>query len=180
MEQKSKEAKSTKNKKKKYKTMKRYSLCFPFHINIKIINEQNLILDLLNQAQIQSNFSQKTKTLSFGLNTCLNLIQKNNSNEILIFIFYTKKMETLYDFILYRANSNLNVHVYFISENWRKNFVEKFRLKQLLGFALIKNDINKDAFNTIKNKIESYDLNDNKNKIISKNNIQETIVEMNN
>ena len=182
MEQKNKEGKASKNKKKKYKTMKRYSLGFPFHINIKIIDDQNLILNLLNQIQINNKFSPKLKSLYFGLNTCLNFIQNNNNdcNEKIMFVFYKKEMESLYDLILFRARYNQNIHIYFINGNWQKNFIEKFKLKKLLGFVLIKNEINKEDFNKINNLIEGYDLNNNKNQIISNNTILETIIEFKN
>ena len=177
MKQKLKETKNSGNNKKKYKSMKRYALCFPFHIDIKIINDQNLILNFINQITIQNNFSEKTKTLFFGLNSCLNNIQKNDDKEKLVFVFYNKKMESLYDLILFRAKHDINIHLCFIDEIWQKNFIEKFKVKKLLSFILIKNDINKDSFNTIKNLIKNYDLNNDKNKIISKNNIQETTIE---
>ena len=144
MEQKLKETKNPGNKKKKYKSLKRYALCFPLHIDIKIINDQNLILILINQITIQNNFSEKTKTLFFGLNSCLNNIQKNDTKEKIVFIFYNKKMESLYDLILFRAKYDLNIHLCFIDENWKNMFIEKFKLKKLLSFILVKNDINKD------------------------------------
>ena len=177
MEQKNKDAKINNNKKKKSKAIKRYALCFPFHIDIKIINEQKLVLSLLNQKLAQNIFSEKAKSLFFGLNTCLNHIQQNDEKEKIIFIFYNKKMESLYDLVLLRAKYNKNVHVYFLNEIWQKNFIEKFKLKKLMGFILIKNDINKETFNEIKEIFENYDLNNDIKKIISKNNIQETTVE---
>ena len=177
MEQKNKDAKNNNSKKKKFKTIKRYALCFPFHIDIKIINEQKLILSLLNQKLAQNNFSEKSKSLFFGLNTCLTHIQKNDDKEKIIFIFYNKKMESFYDLILLRAKYNENVHIYFVNEIWQKNFIEKFKLKKLLSFIVIKNDINQEVFNEIKKLFGNYDLNNDINKIISKNNIQETTVE---
>ena len=177
MEQKNKSAKNNTNKKKKYKSVKRYALCFPFHIDIKIINEQKLILPLLNQKLTQNIFSEKSKSLFFGLNTCLNHIQQNDDKEKIIFIFYNKKMESFYDLILLRAKYNKNVHIYIMDEIWQKNFIDKFKLKKLMGFILIKNDINKETFNEIKKLFENFDLNNDINKIISKNNIQETTVE---
>ena len=177
MEQKNKEAKSNNSKKKKSKAIKRYALCFPFHIDIKIINEQKLILSLLNQKLTQNFFSEKGKSLFYGLNTCLNHIQQNDDKEKIIFIFYNKKMESFYDLILLRAEYNKNVHIYFMDDIWQKNFIEKLKLKKLMGFILIKNDINNVAFNEIKKLFEKYDLNSDINKIISKDNIQEKTVE---
>ena len=183
MEKKNKENKNSNNsnnKKKKYKTIKRFSLGFPFHINIKIISDNNLILNLLNQIQIENKFSQKLKTLYFGLNLCLNYIQRTDNSEKIIFIFYKKEMESLYDLILFRAKCNSNIHIYFLNENYQKNFIEQFKLKRLLGFILIKSSINEEVFNQINNLLESYDLNNNKNQIISNNNIQETMIEFKN
>ena len=183
MEKKNKENKNfnnSNNKKKKYKTIKRFSLGFPFHVNIKIIADNNLILNLLNQIQIENKFSQKLKTLYFGLNLCLNYIQRTDNNEKIIFIFYKKEMESLYDLILFRAKCNSNIHIYFLNENYQKNFIEQFKLKRLLGFILIKSSINEEVFNQINNLLESYDLNNNKNQIISNNNIQETMIEFKN
>ena len=86
-------------------------------------------------------------------------------------------MESFYDFILFRAKCNKNIHIYFINEIWQKNFIDKFKVKKLLGFVLIKNDINKEIFNEIRKMLESYDLNNDVNKIESKNNIQESTIE---
>ena len=177
MEQKHQETKKASNKKKKYQTIKRYSLGFPFHINIKIIIEQNLISSLLNLLQIDKVFSQNAKSLFFGLNSSLYNIQKNDNIERMVFIFYKKQCENIYDLILYRAQTNHNNHIYFINENYQRNFIENFKLKKLLSFVLIKKELNKDVFNQIKNLFEDYDLNNNKNKIISNGNIQETIIE---
>ena len=177
MEQKNKQDKNTTNKKKKNKIMKRYALGFPFHVDIKIISNENSIDNLLNKIIEKENFLQKNKILFFGLNTCLNHIQRNDDKEKLVFIFYNKKMESFYDLFLFRAKYNQNIHIYFINENCQNKFIEKLKLKKLLSFVFIKNDINKEAFNELKTLFESYDLNNDKNKVISKNNIEETTIE---
>ena len=178
------EVKNTKNnsssnnndkKKKKFKTVKKYSLCFPFHINIKVIKDQKLILNFINN--IQDLLSQKINSFFFGLNSSLNLIQNQKMEEKLLFIFYKNKMETLYDVILFRAKFNTNVYIYFIDEEFQKKFLEIFKLKKLLSFALIKNNLNESKFNEIKNNLDNYNLNNDKNKDFSKNNIQEIIIE---
>ena len=111
MEQKNKQNKNITNKKKKNKIMKRYALGFPFHIDIKIISNENSIDNLLNKIIEKEKFLQKNKILFFGLNTCLNHIQRNDDKEKLVFIFYNKKMESFYDFILFRAKYNHNIHI---------------------------------------------------------------------
>ena len=177
MEKKQKDTKINSNKKKKYQSIKRYSLGFPFHINIKIIMEESLITKLINLVKIDNNFLPNSQSLFFGLNSCLYNIQKNDNIERMLFIFYKKKSENLYDLILFRAQNNHNNHVYFINEDYQKNFIEKFKLRKLLSFVLIKNELNKDNFNQIKNLFVEYDLNNNKNKIISNGNILETVLE---
>ena len=174
MESKKKKNNNTKDKNTKNKIFKKYSLCFPFHINIKVIKDQKLILNFINN--IQDLLSQKINSFFFGLNSSLNLIQNQKMEEKLLFIFYKNKMETLYDVILFRAN-NTNVYIYFIDEEFQKKFLEIFKLKKLLSFALIKNNLNESKFNEIKNNLDNYNLNNDKNKDFSKNNIQEIIIE---
>ena len=169
---------NTKDKKKKNKILKKYSLCFPFHINIKIIKDQKKILELINK--IQNLFSNKINTFYFGLNTSLNIIQKNNNNEKLLFIFYKENMETLYDLILFRTKYNNKINIYFIDEEIQKKFLEIFKLKKLLSFILIKNNFNENIFNEIKINLESYNINKENNQELSNNRIQEIIIEKNN
>ena len=169
---------NTKDKKKKNKIFKKYSLCFPFHINVKIIKDQKKILELINK--IQNLFSNKINTFYFGLNTSLNIIQKNNNNEKLLFIFYKENMETLYDLILFRTKYNDKINIYFIDEEIQKKFLEIFKLKKLLSFVLIKNNFNENIFNEIKINLESYNINKENNQELSNNRIQEIIIEKNN
>ena len=175
MEKKNKKNNINDNKKKKIKSFKKYSLCFPFHVNIKIIKEQKLIVDLLDN--IQNLSPSKNNSLYYGLNTSLNLIQSPKKEEKLFFIFYKNKMETLYDLILFRAKFNPNIFIYFIDEEYQKNFLEIFKLKKLLSFVLVKNNLNESQFNEIKNNFDNYNLNNDKNKVISKDNIKEIIIE---
>ncbi len=169
--------KKSNKEKKKYRLIKRYALCFPFHIDIKIINEQNLILNLITQLKLENFFSAKLKTLFFGLNTSLNFIQNDNEEEKMIFIFYKKNMENLFDLILFRTKNNKNICIYFIDESYNKKFVEIFKIKKLLSFLLVKKNFNETQFNNIKKNLENYDINKENNKIIKNNNIQETIIE---
>ena len=179
MEQKNKNKKNNNNsnsdKKKKFKSFKKYSLCFPFHINIKILKDQNYIIDLINK--IQNLSSIKPISFKFGLNTTLNFIQKPQKEEKLIFIFYKEKMASLFDIILFRAKFNNDISIYFIDEEWQKKFLEIFKIKKLLSFVLLKNDSNKEIFNEIKNSFKSYNLNDDINRETSRNNIQEITIE---
>ena len=176
MESKKKKNNNTKDKNTKNKIFKKYSLCFPFHINIKIINDQNKILDVINK--VQNLFSKKTNsTFYFGLNSTLNIFQKPNKEEKQLFIFYDEKMESLYDLILFRAKLNSNIFIYFIDKEWQKKFLEIFKLKKLLSFILVKNSINESLFNELKTNLENYNINNDINKEISKNRIQEIIIE---
>ncbi len=166
------------DKKKKYKNFKKYSLCFPFHIDIKIINDQKIILFLINT--IQNLITQKqnnNNTFLFGLNSTLNCIQKNKKEEKLIFVFYKKQMETLYDLMLFRAKFNKNYCIYFIDEDWQKKFLDIFKLKKLLSFIYLKDNTNDNIFNDIKNKLENYNINNDSNMVISNNVIQEITIE---
>ena len=176
MESKKKKDSNIKGKTPKNKIIKKYSLCFPFHINIKIISEQKKILEISDK--IQNLFSKKISLFLFGLSTSLNSIQKSNKEEKLLFIFYNEKMETLYDLILFRAKFNANISIYFINEEWKKKFLDIFKLKKLLSFILIKNNLNDSIFNEIKTILESYNINNDINKIISENRIQETTIKI--
>ena len=178
MEQKNKNKKNNNansDKKKKFKSLKKYSLCFPFHINIKILKDQSHILDLINKIQNLSLI--KPSPFLFGLNTTLNCMQKTQKEEKLIFIFYKEKMASLFDIILFRAKFFNDISIYFIDEEWQKKFLEIFKIKRLLSFVLLKNDSNKEIFNEIKNSFKSYNINDETNREISRNNIQEITIE---
>ena len=169
---------SKKKKNTKNKIFKKYSLCFPFHINIKIINDKNKILDIISKAH--NLFSKKiNSSFYFGLNSTLNIFQKLNKEEKLLFIFYDEKMESLYDLILFRAKFNSNIFIYFIDKEWQKKFLEIFKLKKLLSFILVKTSINESLFNELKSNLENYNINNDINTEISKNRIQEIIIETN-
>ena len=175
MESKKKKNNNTKDKNTKNKIFKKYSLCFPFHINIKIVKEQKKIIDLIKI--IENLLSNKVNSFYFGLNTSLNIIQKVNKDEKLLFVFYKENMETLYDIILFRAKYNDKISLYFIDEEIQKKFLEIFGLKKLLSFVLVKNNTNEKEFNEIKANLESYNINKENNKISPKNRIQEIIIE---
>ena len=170
-----KKEKDKNQKSKKSKISKKYSLCFPFHINIKIVKEQNLIIDLIKI--IENLLSNKVNSFYFGLNTSLNIIQKINKDEKKLFVFYKENMETLYDIILFRAKYNDKISLYFIDEEIQKKFLEIFGLKKLLSFVLVKNNTNEKEFNEIKANLESYNTNKENNQISPKNRIQEIIIE---
>ena len=167
--------KNKSDKKNKFKSFKKYSFCFPFHINIKVIKEQKLILDLISN--IQNISSSNSISFLLGLNTTLNSIQKSKNEEKLIFIFYKEKMGSLYDTILFRTKYFNNICIYFIEEEWQKKFLEIFKVKKLLSFVLVKNNLNETKFNEIKNNLKSYNINNETNMEISKNNIQEITIE---
>ena len=166
---------NTSEKKKKYKSFKKYSLCFPFHIDIKIIKDQKLILNIINT--FQNLLSMKPNPFLYGLNTTLNCIQNPKKEEKMIFVFYKKNMESLYDIMLFRAKMNKNIFIYYIDDEWQKKFLEIFKLKKLLSFVYVKNNTNETKFNELKNNLENYNINNDINMIISNNKIQEIIIE---
>ena len=170
-----KKEKDKNQKSKKSKISKKYSLCFPFHINIKIVKEQKKIIDLIKI--IENLLSNKVNSFYFGLNTSLNIIQKINKDEKLLFVFYKENMETLYDIILFRAKYNDKISLYFIDEEIQKKFLEIFGLKKLLSFVLVKNNASEKYFNEIKANLESYNINKENNQNSPKNRIQEIIIE---
>ena len=65
----------------------------------------------------------KPNPFLYGLNTTLNCIQNPKKEEKMIFVFYKKNMESLYDIMLFRAKMNKNIFIYFIDDEWQMKFL---------------------------------------------------------
>ena len=175
MEEKKKKANTNSGSKKKPKINKKYSLCFPFHLNYKILKDKNIITQLIYNIQ-----GIKASSFIFGLNSTLNICQKSNDNEKLIILFYKEKMESLYDILLFRTKNIKNIYIYLVDDEYQKKFCEIFKLKKMLSFTLLKDKLNEKIFNEINNILSSYNLNDNINRKVSNINIQEITIESKN
>ena len=150
------------NKKNKVNSFQKYSLCFPFNININVIQDEHLINNILNNLKNWKNYNSM---ISFGLNSSLKILQTKNKEEKLIFLFYNKKMTNLYDIILFRSQLNENIKIYFLDNEYIEKFLEIFKIKKCLSFCVTKNNLNANNFNEIKNICSSYNFNANSDNI---------------
>ncbi len=82
------------DKPKKVQYSKKYSLSFPFKTDIKIIQNNSIILFLSEKLKQIKEFSNSDKSsLKYGLNSSLKQIQNTNDNiEKMIFIFYQESI----------------------------------------------------------------------------------------
>ena len=150
------------NKKNKVNSFQKYSLCFPFNININVIQNEHLINNILNNLKNWKNYNSM---ISFGLNSSLKILQTKNKEEKLIFLFYNKKMTNLYDIILFRSQLNENIKIYFLDNEYIEKFLEIFKIKKCLSFCVTKNNLNANNFDEIKNICSSYNCNANSDNI---------------
>ena len=65
---------------------------------------------------------------------------------------------------------NKNINLYFINEDYNKDFLDIFKLKSCMGFCVLKNQCNEKVFNEIESKIAQYAIDKHFNKIEEKKN----------
>ena len=146
------------NKQKKLQYLKQISYYYPFHIEIKIISGENIIEYLKKRIKLIYTFNTNTKkTIKYGLNQINKYINKNNvTKQIVAFIFYKESFEALYDLMIIKNKVNKNINIYFINEDYNKDFLDIFKLKSCMGFCVLKNQGNEKVFNEIESKIAQY------------------------
>ena len=144
-------------KKKKLNYLKQISYYYPYHIEIKIISGENIIEYLKKRFKLIYTFNSNTKkSIKYGLNKINKLINKNNEEQIIIFIFYKESFTLLYDLMIIKSQENKNIKIFFIDEDYNKDFLELFNIKTCLGFSIIKNQSNEKVFDEIISKISQY------------------------
>ena len=50
------------------------------------------------------------------------MINKNNEEQIIIFIFYKESFTLLYDLMIIKSQENKNIKIFFIDEDYNKEF----------------------------------------------------------
>ena len=63
---------------------------------------------------------------------------------------------------------NKNINIFFIDEDYNKDFLDIFNIKSCFGFSIIKNQSNEKVFNEIESKISQYAIDKNFTKIEEK------------
>ena len=157
-------------KQKKLQYIKQNSYYYPFHIEIKIISGENIIEYLKKRLKLIYTFNTNTKkSIKYGLNKINKYINRYNpENKIIIFLFYKESFITLYDLLLIKNQANKNINIFFIDEDYNKDFLDIFNIKSCFGFSVIKNQSNEKVFNEIESKISQYAIDKNLTKIEEK------------
>ena len=152
---------------KKFQYIKKLSYYYPFHLEIKIISGENLIQYLLKRVKLIFTFNTNTKhSIKFGLNSIIKYTNKiKDNNKILIFIFYKENMESLYDLILIKnKENNKNIKIIFLNEENNKEFIDIFKIKNCMGFLIIRVESNEKVFDEIEKNLSQYIINIDENK----------------
>ena len=152
---------------KKFQYIKKLSYYYPFHLEIKIISGENLIQYLLKRVKLIFTFNTNTKhSIKFGLNSIIKYTNKiKDNNKILIFIFYKENMESLYDLILIKTKeNNKNIRIIFLNEENNKEFIDIFKIKNCMGFLIIRVESNEKVFDEIEKNLSQYIINIDENK----------------
>ena len=146
------------NKQKKLQYLKEISYYYPFHIEIKIISGENIIEYLKKRLKLIYTFNTATrKSIKYGLNRINKYINKNKEeNEIIVFIFYKESFTTFYDLLLLKNQVNKNIKIFFLDDDYNKDFIEIFNIKSCMSFCVLKNKNNEKVFNEIESKISQY------------------------
>ena len=158
-------------KQKKLQYLKQISYYYPFHIEIKIISGENIIEYLKKRLKLIYTFNTNTKkSIKYGLNKINKYINKNNhENKIIVFIFYKESFTILYDLLLIKNQINENIKIFFIDEDYNKDFLDIFNIKNCMGFCIVKNICNEKVFDEIESKISQYAVDKHFSKIDEKN-----------
>ena len=148
-------------KQKRAQYLKQISYYYPYHLEIKIISGENIIEYLKKRLKLIYTFNTNTKkSIKFGLNKINKYINKNDEkSQILIFIFYKESFTIFYDLIIIKNKDNKNIKIFFLDEDYNKDFIDIFNLKSCMGFCIIKNQSNEKVFTEIETKISQYAIN---------------------
>ena len=159
-------------KQKKLQYLKQISYYYPFHIEIKVISGENLIEYLKKRLKLIYTFNTNTrKSIKYGLNRINKYINKNNEeSQIIVFIFYKESFTTLYDLMIIKNKVNKNIKLFFINDDYNKEIIDIFKLKNCMGFCIIKNQSNEKVFTEIETNLSQYEIDKNFPKINEKNN----------
>jgi hypothetical protein len=146
------------SKQKKIQYLKQISYYYPFHIEIKIISGENIIEYLKKRLKLIYTFNTNTrKSIKYGLNRINKYINKNKTeNEIIVFIFYKESFTTFYDLLILKNQVNKNIKIFFLDEDYNKDFIDIFSIKSCMAFCVLKNQNNEKVFNEIESKITQY------------------------
>jgi hypothetical protein len=146
------------SKQKKLQYLKQVSYYYPFHIEIKIISGENIIEYLKKRLKLIYTFNTNTrKSIKYGLNRINKYINKNKTeNEIIVFIFYKESFTTFYDLLILKNQVNKNINIFFLDEDYNKDFIDIFNIKSCMAFCVLKNQNNEKVFNEIESKITQY------------------------
>ena len=159
-------------KQKKLLYLKQISYYYPFQIEIKVISGENIIEYLKKRLKLIYTFNTNTrKSIKYGLNNINKYINKNNgTKQIVAFIFYKESFETLYDLMIIKNKVNKNINIYFINEDYNKDFLDIFKLKCCMGFCIIKEQYNEKVITELESNLAQYAIEKNFPKFDEKNN----------
>ena len=158
-------------KQKKLQYLKQISSYYPFQTEIKVISGENIIEYLKKRLKLIYTFNTNTrKSIKYGLNNINKYINKNNvTKQIVAFIFYKESFEALYDLMIIKNKVNKNINIYFINEDYNKDFLDIFKLKSCMGFCVIKEQYNEKVITEIESNLAQYAIEKNFPKFDEKN-----------
>ena len=151
------------SKQKKLQYLKQVSYYYPFHIEIKIISGENIIEYLKKRLKLIYTFNTNTKkSIKYGINKINKYInKKDEKNNILIFIFYKESFTIFYDLLIIKNKESKNIKIFFLDEDYNKDFNDIFSLKSCMGFCIVKNQNNEKVFTEIETKLSQYAISNN-------------------
>ena len=143
---------------KKNQYIKKISYYYPAHIEIKVISGENLLEYLKKRIKLIYTFNTNTKhSIKFGLNSINKYINRSKGeHKILAFIFYKDEMESLYDLMLIKNKEKKNIRIIFLDKDSNQDFIDIFKIKNCLGFLILKNQNNEKAYNEIEHNLSQY------------------------
>ena len=150
--------------KKKPQIIKKYSLCFPNIYQYKIITDITTSEYILKSTLLIHTFNSLTKkTIKFGFNSTMSILQNKakQSTPKLLFIFYKDSLRLMLNMILMKALSeenNKSCKLFLIDEVlFKKQFIDKLKIKKLLCYTIIESDKNSMIFNDLVSKLSQHD-----------------------